>query len=177
MFSPKTLAIRPLFKGRIVDLSLEEVQLPNGNVCELERIRHPGAAAVVPIDQRGDVWLVRQYRHATGGFILEVPAGKLDAGESPEACARREIEEEVGRRTGSLQPLGWIWTTPGFTDERIWLFLATELEVVPPSHQADEVIEVVRLPFRDAIEKVRSGEIVDAKSICALYRAADRLGT
>src|SRR5215471_9787222 len=113
------LESRRIFKGRVVDLSVEKVRLPNGNVCELELIRHPGAAAVVPIDTSGRVLMIRQYRHATGGFLLEVPAGKLDAGERPEVCAAREIEEETGFRAGRLEALGWIWTTPGFTDEKI----------------------------------------------------------
>src|SRR5215510_27280 len=93
---------RRIFKGRVVDLSVDRVRLPNGNVCELELIRHPGAAAVVPVDSSGNALLIRQYRHATGGFLLEVPAGKLDPGETPETCAEREVQEETGFRTGKL---------------------------------------------------------------------------
>jgi ADP-ribose pyrophosphatase len=163
---------RPVFSGRVVDLSVDRVRLPNGNECELEMIRHPGAAAVVPVDGAGRVLLVRQYRYAAGGWLLEIPAGKLDGDEEPERCALREVEEETGFRPGRLERLGWIWTTPGFTDERIWLYLARDLEAARQSLQADEVLSVERFPWRDAVEMAASGEIRDGKSVCALLRAA-----
>ena len=175
MGKAENLESRRIFKGRVVDLSVDKVRLPNGNVCELELIRHPGAAAVVPADASGNVLLIRQYRHATGGYLLEVPAGKLDAGEPPEACAAREIEEETGFKAGALAPLGWIWTTPGFTDEKIWLFLATQLTPSKQQLQADEVLSLEWLPLDEAMDKAASGEITDAKSICALFRAHRRL--
>jgi ADP-ribose pyrophosphatase len=118
------------------------------------------------------VLLVRQYRYATGGFLLEVPAGKLDPDEAPESCAAREVEEETGFRPRRLDPLGFIWTTPGFTDERIWLFLARDLEATRQVLQHDEVLTVVRMPLPDAVERAVSGEIEDGKSVCALLRAA-----
>jgi ADP-ribose pyrophosphatase len=167
----ETLGRKPIFKGRVVDLSLDEVRIPNGNTCELEMIRHPGAAAVVPVDQAGQVLLVRQFRYATGGWLLEVPAGKLDAGESPPECAQREVEEETGFRSGRLVPMGWIWTTPGFTDEKIWLYLATELAPATQNLQADEVLSVESMSLDEAVELAVSGEIRDAKSVCALLRA------
>lgn len=162
---------RPIYKGRIVDLSLDRIRLPNGRVCDLEMIRHPGAAAVVPVDDEGRVLLVRQYRHASGGWLLEVPAGKLDGGEPPEDCAARELEEETGFRPGRLVPMGWIWTTPGFTDERIWLFLALDLSKTRQNLQADELLTVERLPLAEAVRRAGLGEIHDGKSICALLRA------
>ncbi len=171
MAEVESLGTRSVFHGRVVDLSVEKVRLPNGNVVELELIRHPGAAAVVPVSEDGKVLLIRQYRHATGGFILEVPAGKLDSGELPDVCARREVEEETGYRPGSLTPLGWIWTTPGFTDEKIWLYLATDLSPARQDLQRDEVLSVERVPWRDAVQKALQGEIQDAKSVCALLRA------
>ncbi len=166
---------RGVFKGRVVDLSVEKVRLPNGNVCELELIRHPGAAAVVPVDGEGNVLLVRQYRHATGGYVLEVPAGKLDPGEAPDVCALREVEEETGHRPSELAPLGWIFTTPGFTDEKIWLYLATGLSPTRQDLQHDEVLTVERMPLAEAVSRAESGDIVDAKSVCALLRAARHL--
>ena len=166
---------REVFKGRVVDLAVERVRLPNGNVCELELIRHPGAAAVVPVDEAGRVLLVRQYRHATGGWLLEVPAGKLDPGEPPETCALREVEEETGHRPRDLAPLGWIYTTPGFTDEKIWLYLATGLTQTRQDLERDEVLTVERLPLAEAANRAESGDITDAKSVCALLRAARRL--
>lgn len=164
---------RLIHDGRIVKLSVDRVRLPNGNVAELEMVRHPGAAAVVPVDDRGRVLLVRQYRYAAGGWLLEVPAGKLDPGESPESCAVREVEEETGSRAGRLVPLGWILTTPGFTDEKIWLYLATELQPSRQELQADEVLTVESLLLDEAVRQALSGEIQDAKSVCALLRAAE----
>ena len=165
-----------VYDGRIVKLDVDEVRIPNGNVVTLEIIRHRGAAAVVPVDDEGRAVLIRQYRHATSGYLLEVPAGTLDPGEAPEACALREVEEETGLRAARLEPLGWIWTTPGFTDERIWLYLATGLTPTASAHESDEVITVERLPFAEAVEKAASGEITDAKSVCALLRASTRRG-
>jgi ADP-ribose pyrophosphatase len=168
---------KEIHPGEVVRLSIDRVTLPNGEEVELEIVRHPGAAAVVPIDDEGNVVLVRQYRHATGGFLLEVPAGKLDDGEAPEVCARREVEEECGLRPTSLEPLGWIWTTPGFSDEKIWLYLATGLEAAEQDLQADEVLTVTRIPLAEAAEMAKSGEVVDAKSVCALLRAEAKLET
>lgn len=176
MAGVERLEVRSIHEGRVVRLFVERVRLPNGNVCELEIVRHPGAAAVVPVDKEGRVLLVRQYRHAAGGYLLEVPAGKLDPGEPPEACARREVEEETGHRASDLVSLGSILTTPGFTDERIWLFLATGLEPTRQSLEADEVLTVERVELSEAERMALAGEIVDAKSVCALARAARRLG-
>jgi ADP-ribose pyrophosphatase len=170
------LARREIHRGRIVDLALERVRLPNGHVVELEMVRHRGAAAVVPLLADGRVALVRQYRHAASGWLLEVPAGTLAEGEAPEACAAREIAEETGYRAGRLEPLGWVWTTPGFTDERIWLYLATGLEPGTPALDADEALEVEHLPLAEAVELALAGEICDAKSVCALLRAGARQG-
>ena len=160
-----------MYSGRVVTLSVDQVALPNGKHCELEMIRHPGAAAVVPVDAEGNAILVRQYRYATDGWLLEVPAGKLDPGESPETCAIREVEEETGYRVGQLQSLGWIWTTPGFTDEKIWLFRGTGLVHGTQQLQGDELLEVVKFPLSEAVEAAADGTIQDGKSVCALLRA------
>ncbi len=130
---------------------------------------------MVPLTAANEVLLVRQYRHATGSWLLEVPAGKLDPGEAPEQCAARELEEEAGYRAGELEPLGWIWTTPGFTDERIWLYLARGLVAGDQDLQRDEVLRVERLAFDAAIDRVHRGEIRDGKSVCALLRAEAHL--
>jgi len=168
---------RPIFKGRVVDLSVDRVRMPNGKTTELEVIRHPGAAAMVPLTESGDVLLVRQYRYATGGWLLEVPAGKLDPGEAPEICAARELEEEVGMKPAELVPLGWIWTTPGFTDKKIWLYLCRDLGPTQQDLQDDEVLTVESHSLSTAIEMVHRGEICDGKSVCALLRAAAYLRT
>ncbi len=167
---PALLSRKPIHEGRVVRLSIDTVRLPNGRTHDLEMIRHPGAAAVVPILPDGTVLLVRQYRWATGGTLLEVPAGQLDPGEPPEACALREVEEETGYRAGRLETLGWIWTTPGFTDEKIWLYAARDLEPGRQRLGEHEVLEVERIPLARAVEMAKSGEIVDGKSVAALFR-------
>ncbi len=164
---------RLVHQGRSISVYVEEAELPNGRTVELDILRHPGAAAVVPFLSQTDVLLIRQYRHAAGQAILEVPAGKLD-GEDPAVCAARELEEEAGQRAGRLEKLAVIWTTPGFTDEKIHLFAAFDLCPVPQRLESDEVIELVRMPFARALELVWSGEIADAKSALALLHAAHR---
>ncbi len=163
-----------VFSGKLLRVDREEVLLPGGKRAILETIRHPGAAAVLPFLPGERVVLIRQYRHAAGGFILEVPAGKLDPGEAPEACALREVEEETGWRAGRLLPLGSILTTPGFTDEVIWLFEAHGLVAGGRHLDPDEVIEVLEVPFEQAMGMVLAGEIRDAKSVAAILLAHAR---
>ena len=160
-----------LYAGRIVNLGLETATLPDGRAVTLEVIRHPGAAAVVPVHDDGSVTLVHQYRHAGGGMHYEVPAGVLEPGEPPEQCARRELAEEAQLTASRLEPLGPIHTTPGFTDERIWLFKATGLGVSPAQPEDDEYIRLVRLPVEEVLAMIRDGRITDAKTICALFLA------
>lgn len=157
-------------------LARETVRLPNGRTVELDIVRHPGASAVVPFVSLDEVLLIRQYRYAAGGSILEVPAGKLDPGDTPEACAARELEEEAGRRAGRLEKLGSIFTTPGFTDEVIHLFAAFDLVPVPTRHEHDEVIELVPMRLRNALDLVWRGDLRDAKSALALIHAARHVG-
>ena len=156
-------------------LDVDDVELPGGRRIELEVVRHPGAAAVVPFASADHVVLIHQFRHAVGGTIWEVPAGKLD-GEAPEVCAARELEEEAGLRAGRLERLGAIWTTPGFTDERIHLFAAYDLVTVPQRLQEDEVLDVVEMPLARAVGMIWTGELTDAKSALALLHAAHRVG-
>jgi ADP-ribose pyrophosphatase len=163
-------------RGFRVEPVTERVELPNGTLLDIDIVHHPGAAAVVPFVSDREVLLIRQYRHAAGGMILEVPAGKLDGGEAPEVCAARELEEEAGQRPGRLVRMGAIWTTPGFCDERIHLFAAFDLAPVPRSPEDDELIEVVRVSLHDALRLVWRGELSDAKSALALVYAARHLG-
>lgn len=169
------LASREVYRGRSFRLDVDRVRLPNGVEMDFEMIHHPGAAAVVPVLPNGDAVLIRQYRYATGGWLLEAPAGKLNPGEAPEHCAVRETEEEVGHKPGRLIPLGWIWSSPGFLDEKIWLFLATDLAETVQAMDHDEVLEIERMPLREAIDKAFRGEIHDTKTACALMRASRHL--
>jgi len=167
---------RLVWNGRVVKLAVADLRMPGGREVALEVVRHPGAAAMVPFTKPDEVLLIRQYRFAAGGTIWEVPAGKLDGGEPPEACAARELEEEVGHRAGRLERLGSVLTTPGFTDEVIHLFAAHDLEPVGQRLEPDELIEVVPTPFAEAVAMVFDGRIRDGKSALAILHAARRLG-
>lgn len=162
--------------GAMLEMVTEEVELPGGRRATLDLIRHPGASAIVPFLSEREVLLIRQYRYAAGGYIHEVPAGKLDPGESPESCAARELEEETGKRAGRLESLGSILTTPGFTDERIHLFAAFDLTPGHRNLDDDELIELVPMPLEQALEMVWTDQLPDAKSALALLHAARRVG-
>ena len=162
-----------LYSGRIVNLDLDRVRFPDDSVGELEMLRHPGAAAVVPfLDPPGSadprVVMIRQFRHAADGYIWEVPAGRLDSGEPPEACAERELEEETGMRARQLHRLTTIYTTPGFTDERIHLFLADGLEPGSEHREADEFMELHTLRWSEVLGMIERGEIADGKTLVSL---------
>jgi ADP-ribose pyrophosphatase len=168
---------KPVYRGKLLHIDRDVVLLPGGKQADLEIIRHPGAAAVLPLHPDKTVTLIKQYRYAADGFILEVPAGKLDhPGESPEGCAAREIVEEAALTAGKLHPLGWIFTTPGFTDEKIHLFVATELKASKQALDDDEVIEIARMPISEALRLAAIGGIRDGKTLCCLYRAVQELG-
>lgn len=169
-----------VYRGRVFDVDLDRVRFPDGSIGELEIIRHPGASAVLPLYRTGEwpggdgpaVVLLRQYRYAAAGRLWEVPAGKLDDGETPEACARRELEEEAGVRAEEVRPLIPILTTPGFTDEEIHLFVALGLRPGTARHEESEFIERREIPLARALRMVRDGEIRDAKTVCALLYGA-----
>jgi ADP-ribose pyrophosphatase len=169
--------IERIYDGRVVNLAIEEARLPNGVVTRLEVMHHPGAAACVPLFENGDVAMLRQWRHAAGGWLWEVPAGKLDRpGEDPLDCARRELQEEAGLVARRWVKLGSILTTPGFCDEVIHLFLARELSDAPRHLEPDEVIEVHRLPIGEVLARIPKEEVRDAKSVAALQATALYLG-
>jgi ADP-ribose pyrophosphatase len=162
-----------LYSGRIVNLNRDSVRFPDGSTGHLEMFRHPGASAVVPMldpvdDPDPRVILIRQFRHAAEGFIWEVPAGRLDPGETPERCAERELEEEAGMRAGRIERLTTIYTTPGFTDERIHLFLASDLRSGEQGRESDEFMEVETRRWSDIMGMVQRGEIVDGKTLIGL---------
>lgn len=173
-------ASRSVYRGNILDVREDVVRFPNGSEGVLEIVRHRGAAAVLPVYRREecdpgtgpDVILLRQYRYAAGGTLWEAPAGKLDEGESPEACAIRELEEEAGVTAGQLIRLTTLLTTPGFSDERVHLFVAIGLGDGRQALEEHEVIECRRMPLATAVDMVRSGDIVDGKTVALVLMAA-----
>lgn len=177
MTEPGKIGSKRVYTGRIISLDVDQVRFPDGSTGELEMIRHPGASAVVPFlsDPAGEdpqVLLIRQYRYAADGYMYEIPAGRLDAGESPETCAARELKEETGCTAASIERLTSIYTTPGFTDEKIHLFMAAGLTKGETRHEADEFLELEPMLLSRALGMIESGEIQDAKTVLGLLFAA-----
>lgn len=171
------LATRRIHHGRIIDLDVDTVRFPDGSTGDMDIIRHPGASAVVPFltsaqDADPQLLLLRQYRYAAGGYLWEVPAGRLDPGEAPHACAIRELREETGCAAERVEHLYTMYTTPGFTDEIIHVFAALGLTRGVTSHESDEFMEVVPMALSEAVERIRIGEIRDAKTALAILYAA-----
>jgi ADP-ribose pyrophosphatase len=160
-----------IYVGRVTKLNLETVRLPNGHVAELEIVHHPGGAAVVALDDAGRVCLLRQFRHAAGGWIDELPAGKLEPGEPPALTARRELIEEAGVDATSWQPLGAYVSSPGVFTEVVHLFLARDLSPADSHHEAGESIEIHWVDFTAACERAANGQLNDGKSALGLLRA------
>jgi ADP-ribose pyrophosphatase len=168
----KTLTSRLVYDGKLVKLYRDEVELPDGQRSEREIVRHPGAVAMVPLLPNGEVLLVKQFRAAAQKVLLEIPAGTLEPGEDPLIAAARELQEEIGYKPGKLTRLGAEYTAPGYTTELIYLFLATDLTAASLAADADEFIEVARLPLDAALRRVIAGEIPDGKTQLALLLAA-----
>lgn len=165
-----------VFKGRMVDFRADEIRLPNGQPALREYMDHPGAVGIVPFADRDTIVLVRQYRFPVGEVTLELPAGKLDHGESVLECTRRELQEETGYTAGKLTHLIDYWPTPAFANEVLHLFVAEDLVAGREDPDEDEFLEVVQMPFDKAVSLVRSGKIKDSKTVigilaCALERA------
>ena len=172
---PVTLDSRLVHQGRKIRVRLDRVRLPRGGEGTQDVIEHPGAVAIVPLAASGCIVLIRQWRHAVGQWLLEVPAGTLEPGESPADCARREVQEETGYRAGEIEPLVTFYTTPGFTDEVMYGFVARDLHPAPAEGDADEVIETVEVDCVEALAMCLDGRITDGKTIACLL-AAERAG-
>jgi ADP-ribose pyrophosphatase len=151
------MIIKNIFAGRVLQLNLEMASLPDGRSVDLEIIRHPGGACALPVHDDGNIILIRQYRHAAGGIIWELPAGRINDNEEPESCARRELKEETGFEAGKMEKIGEFFSTPGKHDP-----------------EDDEYIEIEKLPYATALHMVYSGEIKDSKTMIALLLAKDR---
>lgn len=170
-----TGTIHNVFKGKVLTLNLEQVQLPNGRVAELEIAHHPGGATVVAVDAAGRVCLLRQFRHAAGGWITELPAGKLDDHEPPLQCAQRELAEEAGMSAERWDHLGQFFSSPGVLTEVIHVFLARDLTACAAAPEEHEVFEASWVPLPEAVALATSGRLQDAKTIIGLAWAQARL--
>ncbi len=164
-----------LLKGRAFAIRRDLMKTPDGRETKFDIIEHGGSVVLVPLDADGNLLFVRQYRHAAGADLLELPAGTLDEGEPPELCAAREIREETGFAAGKLEKLGDFYLAPGYSTEFMTVFLATELTHDPLEADADEFLSVERIPVKDAFEMAERGEMPDAKSLAALLLARPRL--
>ena len=164
----QTLSSKHVYSGHNISLRVDSVMLPSGRETVREVIEHNGAVVILALDEKDNVLLVRQFRHATNKELLELPAGGIDPGETPEETARREMQEETGYAPGKLERLGGFYSAPGYANEYLYLFLATEL--MPARLIADdtEEIKLVRMPLKEAVELIRTGDIEDAKSIAGL---------
>ena len=160
-----------IYEGRVFNVHKETILFPNGNEHDLDIIVHPGAVAILPIDEAGNIYFVNQYRHATGGMFLEIPAGGLEEGEAARDCAVRELQEEIGMAPGKLEKLLEVYIAPGYSTEIVFLYLATALMPSSLPQDDDEDIEIILLSLNEAFERIEKGQIKDAKSILALTYA------
>lgn len=163
------------YRGRVIAVEVSQVPLPNGRTARYEIVRHPGGAAVVALNDRDEVCLLRQFRPAGNGWVWELPAGRLEPGEDPQSTALRELLEEAGCEAGQWDSLGSILSSPGVFDETIHLYLARDLTLREIHHEPYEVIEVHWVPLADALQRASDGALRDAKTVIGLLRAASRV--
>jgi ADP-ribose pyrophosphatase len=175
--TPKPNKSELIYQGRVFKLFRDNVTLQNNRSVNLDVIRHPGAAAIVALTDHNEIFLLKQYRYAAGGFIWEIPAGTVDPGESPLECAQREIVEEAGVSADSWDKIGEITPVPGYSDERIHLFLAQDLKGARQDLDDDEIIDIHKINFKEVLSMVYSGEISDAKTIAGIFLAQNRMNS
>src|SRR5882724_12709101 len=173
--TPEFIDSKKVFEGRVFDVTVDTVR-ENGETYVREVVHHKGSAVIVPAFDDGTIGLVRQYRHPAVKYLLELPAGSLNDKERPEEGAARELEEELGLVAGKIEKLAEFFVSPGFCEEKMWLYLATDLTVTAQRLEDDEILEIVRLPIDRALQMITDGEIEDAKTIIGLMLAAPRLG-
>jgi ADP-ribose pyrophosphatase len=164
-----------VYPGRAFTIRRDTLRLPDGHETRLDIVEHVGSVVIIPLDEQGNLLFVRQYRHATGQDLLELPAGTLNKGEAPEACAHREIREETGMAAGHMQDLGGFYLAPGYSSEYMHVYLATDLRPDPLEADADEFLTVEKIPLARALAAAGSGQIPDAKSLAALLLAQPAL--
>ncbi len=174
--SIEVLSSEVLFEGKIFDVRVDRVRLANGHKTRIDLVIHSGAVTMIPIGEDGSIWFVRQYRHATGGYLLELPAGTLEQGEDPAITAARECREEIGMAPGRLENLGGFFLAPGYSNEYMHVFLATDLKPDALAPDADEVIEIEKLTVQEVKAHIRDGGFRDAKTLACLQLAETKLG-
>ena len=172
---PKVISTEKIYKGKVFDISIAEIQ--DGEIeYKREIVEHKGSAVIVPVFADKTVALVRQYRHAAEAYLLEIPAGTLNKGEDPKEGARRELEEEIGVTSDNIEKLSEFYVSPGFLTEKMFLYLATDLQTRQQNLEEDELLTIEKLPFHEAFEKIRNNEIQDAKTMIGLILAGAKFG-
>ena len=166
---------KEIFKGKILKLYFDQVRLPNNKITTREKVEHPGAVAVVPINKENEVILVKQYRYPVDIVLIEIPAGKLDGREPPIECAKRELKEEVGCRGGNFIHLAQVFTSPGFSNEKMDIYLVQDFEEKENNLDDDEFLHIIKIKLEDCLKMIKNGEINDAKSIIGIMMARDYL--
>jgi ADP-ribose pyrophosphatase len=164
----KKIKSRNIYSGRVFSIKQDIVLFPNGHEAQLDIITHPGAVVIVPVDESGNIWFVKQYRHAAGEILLELPAGTLEQSEDPEQCALREIREEIGMATSTLRKIGGFYSAPGYTTEYLHIFMAENLSSAPLQGDLDEMITIEKIPISSAYLLAESGQIRDSKTLASL---------
>ncbi len=170
----KAVEKKRIFTGNLLNFNADRVILTNGIKTFREYVSHPGAVAALPFLNSSEIVLVKQYRYAAGDFLLEIPAGTIEKGETPEESIKRELQEEINYKPGKLENLGWVYLTPGYSNEKIHLFKATDLEACSKKAEEDENIEVVKIKIEEALLKIHSGEIKDGKTVIAILSHINR---
>lgn len=172
----KTIATKRMFEGKIISVRVDDVELTNGSTSKREVVEHSGAVAVLAVTDNQEAYFVRQYRKPVEEELLEIPAGKLDAGEGPKTCAMRELGEEIGMSAKELRQIAFFYSSPGFASEKMYIYLATGLKPVAVATPEDEILQAEKMPLKDAVAMARNGEIRDGKTLVALLLGADLLG-
>jgi ADP-ribose pyrophosphatase len=168
-----------VYSGRAFKIRQDSLRLPNGNLVQIDVVDHRGSVTILPLDDQGQVWFIRQYRHPIEDYLLELPAGVAEAGEDPQTNAQRELREEIGMAAGRMQLLGSFFLAPGYSSELMHVFLASDLSPAPLPGDEDEILEIEKIPARQALKLAETGELHDSKSLIALYWARphfERLG-
>ncbi len=172
----KTLEAETVFSGKVFDVEVRKIELADGRPARREIVLHNGGATICALDSENNIFMVRQFRSPFGKILMELPAGKLEKGEDPKACAIRELKEETGMTAEKIQDLGFMYSTPGYCSEKIYMYLATGLSFGDGNPDDGEFLQVIKIPLREAVDKIMQGEISDGKTVAAILKAARMVG-